>query len=119
VSSGFGGQLPQKFGKEGARVKAAQPFNAVNREEVSRYVEIEDCDYFVELLLEADEELGRGEAAGAVAMGKDGRRGEWKKIFAKEYLDAEKTGALHRVVRWRGLYEGGEFAEYALFQHFD
>ena len=72
-------------------------------------------------MLEEDEELGRGPAEGLASMASDTRvvkgAGEWVRIGGADFLDAQKTSGLHRLLRWPGLFEGGEFADYALFEY--
>jgi alpha-1,2-mannosyltransferase len=112
VESSFKGQLPQPFTEGGSKVKPPQPFNALNREEESRYTLVEECDYFIELLLE--------ESDGARQMAQDRRvakeTGEWKMILSRKFLDAQKTSLLHRIIRYKNLFEGGEFVDYGVFQ---
>jgi len=52
VKSGFGGQLPQPFLEEPlptATRKLRENFNDLNREEISRYVPIQECNYVVDM----------------------------------------------------------------------
>jgi alpha-1,2-mannosyltransferase len=51
VKDGFTGILPQHFApQDGTSAEPLQPFNDLNREETSRYVELGQCDYLVVLL---------------------------------------------------------------------
>jgi alpha-1,2-mannosyltransferase len=43
VESSFKGQLPQPFTEGGSAVPPPQPFNALNREEPSRYTPVHEC----------------------------------------------------------------------------
>jgi len=59
VSDTFHGQLPQHFHpKSGTSGKPFLPFNDRNKEEISRYVTIDECDYIVAVMDEDLSSLG-------------------------------------------------------------
>ena len=61
-------------------------------------------------------ELAKEGAVGLVQMEGDERAGEWERVAGFEFLDAERTRSLHRVVRYEGFFEGGVFADYGLYE---
>ncbi|GMH51545.1 hypothetical protein TrST_g314 [Triparma strigata] len=107
VQSGFKGQLPQHFTEGGSAVTSPQKFNAINQEEVERYVDISSCDYFVDLTLPT--------SSYESLLKSDERNGQWNMIEYERYLDAERTEGLSRVINVPGVVEGGIFEKYALF----
>ncbi len=75
LRDGFGGILPQHFAKEnGTWCEPPQPFNDRNREEPSRYVQLERCDYLVLLL---DERQGPKELGPLRSGLMRGNQGVW------------------------------------------
>ena len=116
VRTGFDGQLPAKFMPATStdvgivdgtsELTRAGPFNMVNKEELSRYVHIDECDYFVDLDLAEEEQedgkKGKGEASGAdgaVPARIDGRpdAAQWTAHLSAPFLDAGRSSALFRA----------------------
>jgi alpha-1,2-mannosyltransferase len=91
--SSFTGQLPKPFEAEGSR--AGTNFNDANREEQDRYVNVKECAYVVEM-----DEVG---ASCVVAM--EQSHTVWTKIVSHQYLDAEHTSILHRILYLPFLHE--------------
>ena len=107
MQSGFKGQLPQHFTEGGSAFTSPQKFNAINQEEVERYVDISSCDYFVDLTLPT--------SSYESLLKSDERNGQWNMIEYERYLDAERTEGLSRVINVPGVVKGGIFEKYALF----
>ena len=81
-------------------------------EEKSRYVVVEECDYFVELVLDESDGIKQMAQDKRAATGK----GQWKMVFSHKFLDAQKTSTMHRIIRYKNLFEGGHFVDYGVFQ---
>lgn len=110
VKSSFTGQLPKQFDVEGSKVGTM--FNDANREEMDRYVQVQDCDYVVEL------EETRGSSSCIVAMNKS--HVMWNKMASFNYLDAAQTSSLHRVLYLPYHHERSEgitYLSYSLFKN--
>ena len=107
VKSGFGGLLPGRFGPYPEGLSApVENVNNMNREEPSTMVEMEECDYFVDLVLDAEEEDL------SVKYPE-----EWVRVASYPFLDAERTGVLGRVLWIPGVSGGvGVWADYVLFE---
>ena len=88
----------------------------MNREEKQRYSKVEECDFIVELALPADPATGRGDYGMKSVMQSDERSGAWEIFEDEPYLDAERTSGLHRILQVKGIFEGGAYAKYALFE---
>jgi len=115
IKSRFGGQLPAHFTSSGSRGESSRPFNGMNREEIDRYVGINDCDYVVELLLEPDAVNGRLEPETVTAMNSSWKA-RWKVIIQREFLDSEMSTILGRVVNVPGIkLAGSRFAKMVVF----
>lgn len=109
LKTGFGGQLPQHFGPGGSRETAMQSFNAMNREEEERYEvgNIGECDYVVVLETEGDEVLAQVEEAGV----------EFERIIEHDFLDAEKTSALGRILYLPYISDSyNVYAKYSVYE---
>lgn len=87
IDDGFHGQLPQYFGN-GANATSRIPdgFNDLNKEEVSRYVPLEKCTYWITFI--EDEQSYQM----LLKM-----RPEWKIVFNSPFLDAQKSHRLFRA----------------------
>jgi alpha-1,2-mannosyltransferase len=122
LPSGFKGQLPQPFTELGSAVDPhdqPQPFNAVNREEVTRHIlgGVVECDYVVDLILEPTKT--RGESDGSIHM-RYPETASWSEIGTFSFLDAERTGTLLRTMflpKWVGNIGGPvRYADYTAFR---
>jgi alpha-1,2-mannosyltransferase len=122
LPSGFKGQLPQPFTELGSAVDPhdlPQPFNDVNREEVTRYIlgGVVECDYVVDLILEPTKT--RGESDGSRHM-RHPETASWSEVGAFSFLDAERTGILRRTMflpKWVGNIGGpARYADYSAFR---
>jgi len=97
LRSSFKGQLPQPFQAN------TGPFNDMNREEISRYGVIEDCDYLIDFANQYEED-------------------EWEKIASFPFLNAEKTSFLSRIIYLSPIMEiwnkekMPQFESYSLFR---
>ncbi|KAL3770479.1 hypothetical protein ACHAW5_001492 [Stephanodiscus triporus] len=105
LRSSFDGQLPQPFTEYGSRMESlgvqAGKFNDVNREETDRYVDIGMCSYVVELVppLDSDDDDRRRDVPECLRyMESDPSAGSWKLLASREYLDAESTSPIHRIL---------------------
>lgn len=109
LKSSFNGQLPQPFTVHGSRVESlavpgAGRFNDRNEEEMDRYIDIEMCSYVIELVPMLSS-TSRGEAIrdndvpeGMRYMDSDKSGGSWELLATNQFLDAENTPALHRIL---------------------
>ena len=107
LRSSFGGQLPQPFTEYGSRMESLSvqsgEFNDVNREEMDRYVDIEQCSYVVELVPSLDQldndYSGRRDVPESTRyMRLDNSGGSWMLLSSRDYLDAESTPSIHRIL---------------------
>jgi alpha-1,2-mannosyltransferase len=78
-------------------------FNDVNREEMDRYVDIEQCSYVVELVPSLDQldndYSGRRDVPESTRyMRLDNSGGSWMLLSSRDYLDAESTPSIHRIL---------------------
>lgn len=101
LKSSFDGQLPQPFTLHGSRIESlAMPeaghFNDKNEEEMDRYVDIGMCSYVFELVPMHDDDDDVPE--GMRYMASDTSGGSWELLASRQFLDAEKTPALHRIL---------------------
>eukprot|EP00117_Sycon_ciliatum_P000586 scpid46697/ scgid5428/ Alpha-1,2-mannosyltransferase ALG9; Asparagine-linked glycosylation protein 9 homolog; Disrupted in bipolar disorder protein 1 homolog; Dol-P-Man:Man(6)GlcNAc(2)-PP-Dol alpha-1,2-mannosyltransferase; Dol-P-Man:Man(8)GlcNAc(2)-PP-Dol alpha-1,2-mannosyltransferase len=88
VRSEFRGQLPQPYQRSwNATFVIPSHMNDMNREETSRYVPEDDCDYIVDV-------------DSPVATHREPRYSEikskWKVLFSQKFLDASRSNALFR-----------------------
>ena len=96
--------------------------NAENREEVSRYVEVGECDWIVDLLLEGQKEgeyrVRRVVKEEVVEGGKTCRVGwVWRVVGRWRFLDADKSARWSRAVYIPWLSErGNRWGEYQLLE---
>lgn len=109
LKSGFGGQLPRMYepydstkGVQHSTSVIPPNMNDLNREEPSRYVAIDTCDYVVEY----EPKVFENERTSAFGGN------EWNLLFERAFLNAEKTRSLSRAFRL-------PFAEESLGRHFD
>jgi alpha-1,2-mannosyltransferase len=100
LKSSFTGQLPQPFTAMGSKKDslAIQTglFNDVNKEEMDRYIDIEECSYVVELVpsVVSDNTADRPECIQYM----DSSSRSWNLTASYDYLDAESTPTLHRTL---------------------
>ncbi|EED93788.1 mannosyl transferase [Thalassiosira pseudonana CCMP1335] len=100
LKSSFTGQLPQPFTAMGSKKDslAIQTglFNDVNKEEMDRYIDIEECSYVVELVpsVVSDNTADRPECIQYM----DSSSSSWNLTASYDYLDAESTPTLHRTL---------------------
>lgn len=107
IKSGFGGQLPSWFVEDTPDATSIVPdgFNDLNKEETSRYSDIDECDYIVDLDLPDQQETRW-----------DGAKG-WRKIFDAPFLDAAKSPVLTRAFYIPGLSESrNAYGKYQVFE---
>lgn len=96
VNSSFTGQLPQPFSIHGSKVESQavlEPFNEQNKEEPSRYVPLDTCDWIVDL-----------EEGDCAPPPTDGIQSSTV-IAWFPFLDASKTNALHHILYIPYLHE--------------
>lgn len=106
LKSSFTGQLPQPFTSHGSKMESLAEqggkFNDMNREEMDRYIDIEQCTYVVELVpldLEINITTGDNMPEGLQYMNSSASSGgSWTKIASHNYLDADSTPLLHRIL---------------------
>ena len=103
LKSSFTGQLPQPFtrngSKENSMIVQAGKFNDMNKEEMDRYIDISKCSYVIELvppLSELDSTIDKPECL--QYMESDSSESSWIKVASRNYLDAESTPFLHRIL---------------------
>eukprot|EP00584_Thalassiosira_punctigera_P021570 CAMPEP_0172563432 /NCGR_PEP_ID=MMETSP1067-20121228/100647_1 /TAXON_ID=265564 ORGANISM="Thalassiosira punctigera, Strain Tpunct2005C2" /NCGR_SAMPLE_ID=MMETSP1067 /ASSEMBLY_ACC=CAM_ASM_000444 /LENGTH=479 /DNA_ID=CAMNT_0013353879 /DNA_START=518 /DNA_END=1957 /DNA_ORIENTATION=+ len=102
LKSSFAGQLPQPYSTLGSKWESlssdgAGNFNDANKEEMDRYVNIEQCSFVIELVpLEMENVSDVPECV--QYMESDSSPGSWKKLASHYYLDADSTPALHRIL---------------------
>jgi alpha-1,2-mannosyltransferase len=116
---GFGGILPQHFAPEGGTWRPPlQPFNGLNREETSRYVGMDACDYVVRLMT-SDAEREAVAAAGrqqepTYEWTRDGVA--FDKVLAQRIIDSGRSSPLTRALALPGMPEKNQYFEYALLR---
>ena len=103
LKSSFGGQLPKPIYGDDLTQKSTF-FNGLNQEESSRYVEMEECDYIVDLRFENEEK-------NMLRILEE----DWKEVVEFPFLDGEKTSVLHRSL-YLPFLDGRRFAKYVLFE---
>ncbi|KAL7518547.1 hypothetical protein ACHAWX_003364 [Stephanocyclus meneghinianus] len=101
LKSSFGGQLPQPFTPYGSKAQSLDVqsgrFNDVNREEMDRYLSIEDCTYVIEMVSPGSSAHSDEMPECLQYMATD-TAGSWSLLSSFRYLDAESTPALHRIL---------------------
>ncbi|KAL7493042.1 hypothetical protein ACHAWT_002282 [Skeletonema menzelii] len=102
LKSSFSGQLPQPYTEYGSKQKSLEiqqcAFNDVNKEEMDRYVDIQQCSYVVELVSTSDAGDGEEETPECLQYMNSDRSGDWTRVATFKYLDAMKTNAIHRIL---------------------
>uniref|UniRef100_A0A7S4K9Z2 Mannosyltransferase n=1 Tax=Odontella aurita TaxID=265563 RepID=A0A7S4K9Z2_9STRA len=113
LKSSFDGQLPQPFAEYGSREESANAkgrrrgkFNDLNEEETERYVDIAECSYVIELVdndnggsdSEDDSVNAKKKPECVEYMESSKERGRWSEVARYDFLDAERTSFLHRVL---------------------
>ena len=107
VPSSFQGQLPAPFSEHGSRPGTSFHFNDQNREEMDRYIDLEDCDYLVDLMTSTECREGGG---------------SWDVLAHLPFLEVERTDTLHRTLYipyWHEDKEqqgGVEYVDYVLYR---
>jgi alpha-1,2-mannosyltransferase len=108
VQSSFQGQLPHAFSSGGSGPDSLHlKFNNQNREEPDRYVDLDDCDYLIDLF--ASENCRENDS-------------QWHPLRIEAFLDADRTSVIHRILYipyWHesaDLHGGVEYVDYALFE---
>lgn len=86
LKSNFGGQLPQPFLVVNGTSAPRSGFNDVNAEEMDRYVNIEDCDYVIDLDLDGQEEP------------RYALDDTWNSTWQADFLDARRTSTIFRAL---------------------
>lgn len=119
LKSSFGGQLPQPFTSHGSKSESLKiqsgRFNDLNREEMDRYVSIEDCSYVVEMISPSQPEESNEIPECLRYMAAD-TSGSWNKIASFKYINADATPALHRILYLPFGREGNaSYNEYNLY----
>ncbi|KAL7534271.1 hypothetical protein ACHAXR_005767 [Thalassiosira sp. AJA248-18] len=101
LKSSFGGQLPQPFTTFGSKRESlsaqAGKFNDINKEEMDRYIDISQCSYVVELVPSESDNIHDVPEC-LQYMRTDTSAGSWTQLASYEYLDAESTPVLHRIL---------------------
>jgi len=105
LQSSFGGQLPQQFTKFGSRMESLSiqtgGFNNMNVGSMDRYVDIEDCSYVVELVVNGGEGVASDkeeEEPECVGYMKADGMSKWREGVNNNFVDIERTSMVHRVV---------------------
>ena len=103
LRSSFTGQLPQPFTIFGSKEESLRvqdgKFNAANKEEIDRYLNIEQCSYIVEMVpapLEPENSNNTPECLQYMAV--DSSDGSWILLASYDYLDALSTPLLLRTL---------------------
>jgi len=93
LPSSFHGQLPQPFQEgNGTWAEPPQPFNDLNKEELSRYVSIKECDFVVEYFPTSPEAT-----VSDLARELNKHMRSWQQKFAHPLLDMEVSE--HSIAR--------------------
>lgn len=104
LKSSFEGQLPQPFTVHGSRFESlamleAGRFNDRNVEEMDRYIDISMCSYVIELVpMNFRSDDAHDIPEGVRYMDSDKSGGSWEVLASRQFLDAEKTPMLHRIL---------------------
>jgi len=123
LKSSFTGQLPQPFTQFGSKkesldVMGVGSFNDINKEEMDRYIDIDQCAYVVELVpssFESSDNTSRDDDIPECLkyMDFDSSAGSsWTQIASYDYLDADSTPLLHRILyfpvgmKGQAIYKG-------------
>mmetsp|Transcript_34145 Transcript_34145/g.51520 ORF Transcript_34145/g.51520 Transcript_34145/m.51520 type:complete len:617 (+) Transcript_34145:60-1910(+) len=123
LKSSFSGQLPQPFTIHGSKEKSLAiqqgKFNDDNKEEIDRYLTIEQCSYVVELIDTAKMDGEELRVPECIEYMNSDKTGQWKEVASYNFLDIDKTSALHRILylpwgREKVFYKG-----YAMFERVD
>mmetsp|Transcript_18689 Transcript_18689/g.34405 ORF Transcript_18689/g.34405 Transcript_18689/m.34405 type:complete len:623 (+) Transcript_18689:38-1906(+) len=101
LKSSFGGQLPQPFTASGSKRESLNAqvgnFNDINKEEMDRYIDIEQCSFVVELV-PFESENSRDIPECLQYMKSDSSAGSWTQLASYNYLDTDSTSVLHRIL---------------------
>mmetsp|Transcript_14146 Transcript_14146/g.29748 ORF Transcript_14146/g.29748 Transcript_14146/m.29748 type:complete len:583 (+) Transcript_14146:480-2228(+) len=100
LKSSFSGQLPQaftEFGSTNQSVKVQKgKFNDVNKEEMDRYVDIQQCSYVVELVPSSNADSN--DIPECLQYMNSDSSGQWHLVDSLNYIDVDATPALHRIL---------------------
>ena len=89
VKSKFAGQLPKPFAKGPKATRIIpQNMNDQNREEMSRYINITQCHYLIDLDVEQEAEFEPRYSLNIK---------DWKIIASEKFLDSSRSSKLHRA----------------------
>lgn len=95
VKSSFGGLLPGHFGEYPKGLSAIPKYaNDENKEEPRLYVDIDQCDYFADLLLPGESHLNsieRYKGNGSILS--------WKRVYCTDFLSIDESPS-----PWRSFY---------------
>ncbi|KAH7105027.1 glycosyltransferase family 22 protein [Auriculariales sp. MPI-PUGE-AT-0066] len=126
VKSAFDGQLPRHFDEDAAEKsllswdglfrrlevtrRVPSDLNDLNREEVNRYVNVDTCDYLVDLDFphRPAEEYSTLEPRYALQDDK------WERIACRPFLDASRSPLLTRTLWLPGLDSRNSYGDYCL-----
>ena len=121
VYDNFHGQLPQYFAQNnGTFSEPLQPFNDKNKEEKSRYIDIEVCDYLVASIpdytsFEIERLIDSFRNVDKLIL-KDSNI--WKPIKGHQVIDPIKsTSSLARAFFIPGLSSANKFKKYAIYKN--
>jgi len=112
LKSSFDGQLPQPFTQFGSKEESSRlqgRFNDLNEEDMTRYVDIGECSFAIEL-------VGEDDANGSEVMKymKEDEQ-DWKLVAQHSFLDVDKTSALHRIL-YIPMIRKAVYQKYSLYQ---
>lgn len=122
LKSSFGGQLPQPFTPFGSKKESltiqAGKFNDVNKEETDRYVDINQCTFVVELVdFDQKNNMDDLNVPECLRYMQSDHTATWSEVASYQYLDAEKTPALQRILYIPfGRKGGAVFKGYTLYK---
>ena len=112
-NDGFKGILPQHFAAEnGTFCKPIQPFNGLNKEETSRYVELETCDYIVR--------LGGDQSDGDLSDNERNIKTRFISVMSTRIIDPSRSHVISRIIAIPGfkwLDSHNVYREYSLFKN--
>ena len=111
LKSSFDGQLPQQFTKYGSKEESLSVqkgvFNDLNEDALDRYVDVEDCQFIIELIESSNSHQTHND--------KYLDDNKWKELSRFNFLDAENTTILHRVL-YIPLLRQATYKSYVLFE---
>ncbi len=100
LKSSFSGQLPQPFTEFGSKYESVDvqkgTFNDMNKEEMDRYVDIQQCSYVVELVPSSDAVFY--DLPECLQYMDSDPSGQWRLVDSLNYIDVDATPAFHRIL---------------------